>query len=231
MNIDFQWNLTEENFKAMMRHEQRTNLFGGVRFGHMSVEFRCTGGGYDDDYHVPTTDVFLLGEHDFGCQEYFMRTGAPYVILDDEFVVPVRRTLDGFKAAFEQIVTDWVNERDDMKPFACDYKTATMTDWGNRPEDFGEEPESQEIRIETSIGTIVVTDKGDTKNYPGVWIGIERSGGLFDIAVVEVDQSDKELPALFEARIYSTDIDNDSPIFDYKADAEHIDQYLKGEED
>ena len=45
----FDWDLTDENFKAMMKEEPHSGIFGSVRIGTFLVEFRCVGDGMDPD--------------------------------------------------------------------------------------------------------------------------------------------------------------------------------------
>lgn len=126
--IDFQWDLTEENFLRMMAEEQTTDIFGSLRFGEYLIEFRCTGGGYDDDYHIPTTDIYIYGES--GPEEYSLSDGTPYKLLDEEIFVPKRRTLAGFRYRIESMVcerlTDEESEIVDDKVYS---RTRTAKEW------------------------------------------------------------------------------------------------------
>lgn len=109
--IDFQWDFTDANFTRMMNHEITPDVFGSVRFGLILGEFRCTGGGYDPEHHVPTTDIFVWGksEAEYPYIDNYLKCGMPYLLLDDEIPVPKRRLLDNFKVAFELRVIDWLN--------------------------------------------------------------------------------------------------------------------------
>lgn len=226
--IDFQWEMTEENFRRMMAEEQTQDIFGAVRFGEYLVEFRCTGGGLDDQYHIPTTDVYHYGEE--GIEEYALADGVPYKLLDEEFRVPKRRRLESFKQAFENLVLSHLEKAPYTELFwscaACD--TVSHEAWN--PQTKEALPKQDEMRVHTDIGDIVVASKGD-KSYPGVWVGLERNGKRFDIAMVEVDQDvDPDDPCefpLLKAHIYSVYAYEDDPLYDYDADAYLIDKYLE----
>lgn len=111
--IDFQWSITEANFKAMMQHERRSDLFGSVRFGNFEIEFRCSADGLDEEFHDPVTDFFLYKcDRRFDTEGYVneMRDGTEYMILDDDFRIRTRRSLSRFKRDFEKLVDDYIDK-------------------------------------------------------------------------------------------------------------------------
>lgn len=224
ISIDFRWEVTEENFRRMMAEEQTTDIFGSLRFADYLVEFRCAGSGYDDDYHVPVTDIYIYGEE--GIEEYALANGVPYRLLDEEIIVPKRRTLESFKRRVQAIVYEKLG---DGESELCDelvYKpTRSHQDWNPQKK----EPlpiAEPEIRVPTDIGTIVVVSKGDYVGYPGVWVGLERKGKRFDVAMVEVDQDPYDEPNdLLKVHVYCTDPAHDDPIYAYTTDAAEIDKY------
>ena len=225
--INFVWDITEENFRRMMAEEQTSDIFGTLRFGMYLVEFRCTVSGLDDDYHIPTTDVYIYGES--GPEEYELCNGAPYRLLEDEIRVPKRRTLDAFKRSVENIVYEMVNGYSEIKIKHAYVPTKSYADW-NPVESKGEVDEIKpgEMRIPTIIGDIVIQDKGytGTCGYPGVYIGLDR-GKVFDIAMVEVDQDDADEEPLLKCHVYSNEPSHDYPIFDLHTDAQKIDKCLR----
>lgn len=214
--IDFQWELTEENFRRMFTDTDETDIFGSVRFGEYLVEFRMTAPGMDGELHVPTTDVYHYGEE--GCEEYYLCDGTPYHLLDEEIAVPKRRTLESFKRRVEAIVYEKLGDGDSE---LCDefayLPTRSDKDWNptNDPE----------IRVQTRLGTIVVSAKDGGGDYPGVWVGLERKGKRFDVAMVEVDQDPYDEPDLLKVHVYCTDPAHDDPICAYTTDAAEIDKY------
>lgn len=221
-NMNFRWDLNEHNFKRMMREEQTPDVFGSVRFGEYLVEFRCTGGGYDDDYHLPTTDVYHYGES--GIEDFHLADGTPYKILDTEFKVPRRRSLAGFIKAFEdEVLSDLFTSETDIDLRLALAPTLSHADWNPKPMD------ETELRVPTMIGDIVVKDKGygKTSGYPGVYVGLERNGKLFEVAMIECDQEfDEDEGPLLKCHVYCADPAHDDPIYDYTTDTAKIDSFL-----
>ena len=123
-DLNFVWKLTEDGFEKIRFDKQDTDVFGAVHFGRMMVEFRCNGGGFDDEYHDCTNDMYIYGDADEGMEEW-MRDNTPYRILDDDLPVPKRRTMDGFKRAVEQNILDYLNEHPNMIQYAI---SATVVD-------------------------------------------------------------------------------------------------------
>lgn len=128
-SIDFQWELTEENFRRMMAEEQTPDIFGSLRFGEYLIEFRCAVSGYDDNYHIPVTDIYIYGEE--GHEEYSLSDGTPYRILDEEILVPKRRTLESFKRRIMAIVYEKFGDGwSDIDPDKAVYvRTRTAKEW------------------------------------------------------------------------------------------------------
>ena len=221
-NVNFQWDLNEHNFKRMMREEQTPEVFGSVRFGEYLVEFRCAGGGFDDDYHIPITDVFHYGES--GVEDCYLEDGTPYKILDAEFKVPKRRSLAGFIKAFEhEVLSDLLTSETDIDPRLVVAPTLSYADWNPKSRN------ATELRIPTMIGDIVVRDKGygKTGGYPGVYVGVERNGKPFDVAMIECDQEfDEDEGPLLKCHVYCTDPAHDDPIYDYTTGPAEIDRFL-----
>lgn len=228
--INFQWELTEENFRRMFTDTAETDIFGSVRFGEYLVEFRMTNPGMYDEPHFLTTDVYHFGEE--GCEEYYLCDGTPYHILDEEFDIPRRRSLDGFKRAVEKEVIErvtthrfWGNYKSEISTLLAARPTLSHEAWNPKSGAKEAWTGDQDLRVQTRLGTIVVSSKDGGGDYPGVWIGLERKGRRFDVAMVEVDQDPYDDPNLLKVHVYCTDPAHDDPIYAYTTDAAEIDKY------
>lgn len=122
-DLDFVWKLTEDGFRKIRFDVQDTDVFGAMHVGKILVEFRCNGGGYDDEYHECTNDVYVFGESDEGLDLWVKDN--PYKLLDDEIYIPKRRTVEGFKRACERSMLDFLNAHPDLIKFAT---TDTVVD-------------------------------------------------------------------------------------------------------
>lgn len=115
--FNFVWEITEEGFKSIRCNEQSPDVFGALHFGRLLLEFRCAGGGYDDDYHPCISDLFIYGKHDVWYDWYV--NGVPYTFYEgDDFIVPKRRTIEGFKKACEQGVIRFLNQHPELIEYA-----------------------------------------------------------------------------------------------------------------
>lgn len=139
MNVNFRWDLTEKNFRRMFRDTDETGIFGSVRFGEYLVEFRMTNPGLADDHHEPTTDVYHYGED--GPEEYVLCDGTPYHLLDEEFTVPRRRSLEGFMRAVENEVIErittrtWCGYTSEINALDATCPTLSNEVWNPKPAD------------------------------------------------------------------------------------------------
>ena len=116
MKLDFVWKLTEDGFAKIRTDEQSPDVFGSVHVGMLLVEFRCAGGGYDDDYHPCICDTFLYGRYNESL-DYFVN-GVPYDMIEYDPVIPKRRSIDHFKSAFERSFEAFLGEHTDLIPYA-----------------------------------------------------------------------------------------------------------------
>lgn len=138
-NVNFKWDMTEENFRRMFSDTEETGIFGSVRFGEYLVEFRMTNPGLVDDPHEPTTDIYHYGEE--GPEEYVLCDGTPYHLLDEEFTVPRRRSLDGFMWAFEDEVIErimtrrWCGYNSEIDAMGAIQDTLSNEVWNPKPAD------------------------------------------------------------------------------------------------
>ena len=111
--LNFVWKLNEDGFEKIRTNEQSPDIFGAVHFGKILVEFRCTGGGYDDENHQCICDTFLFGKYNPDL-DYWVND-VPYDMIEDgDPVIPKRRTMAKFRSAFEQNVLEYLNERTDL---------------------------------------------------------------------------------------------------------------------
>ena len=227
--IDFQWSITESDFHAMMQHELRSDLFGSVRFGDFAVEFRCSNNGLDEAEHVPVTDFYLFGYDrrlDNVGYVHEMRDGQEYMILDDDFMVPTRRSLSRFKRDFEKLVDDYISDMWGEYIEHAESRTLPYSAWWSNEPEKKDPVDDEDLVVATNIGNIVVRTKADSKEYPGVWIGISRNGKEFDVAMIEVDQVSND-PAIMNVHVYSANPSKDEPVFDYSAGPMSIDNYFE----
>lgn len=138
-NVNFKWDMTEENFRRMFSDTEETGIFGSVRFGEYLVEFRMTNPGLADDHHEPTTDVYHYGED--GPEEYVLCDGTPYHLLDEEFTVPRRRSLEGFMRAVENEVIErittrtWCGYTSEINALDATCPTLSNEVWNPKPAD------------------------------------------------------------------------------------------------
>jgi len=128
--IDFQWDMTEENFRAMMKEECREDLFGSVRFGKMIVEFRCNGNGEDPDECQPVADLLLMGEHE-EAKQYGYVAWCELTHMDLYCIslpIPRRRCFDRFKREFEQMIDRVFTAYGELRKF-CECETLERSAW------------------------------------------------------------------------------------------------------
>lgn len=112
-DINFVWEMTDEQFESIQTEEQSPDMFGAVYFGNLLIEFRCAGGGYDPEYHIPIMDMYIYGTYD-DIYEYNMN-GVPYKFLDDVCLsIPNVRSKEEFQAEFEEEILDLLNERPEL---------------------------------------------------------------------------------------------------------------------
>jgi len=119
-NIDFQWDMTEEQFKTIMRKPNKWlshNYLGSVFFGNCKLEFIHE---YD-------------GEGSFICCNLFVREregydnlwdGTPYDSCEGfacqiENDIPKRRTFDAFARHIEHSIIESLNEYHQLIDSAC----------------------------------------------------------------------------------------------------------------
>ena len=122
-DLNFVWKLTEDGFEKIRFDKQDTDVFGAMHVGKILVEFRCNGGGFDDDYHECMNDVYVFGESD-EVLDLWVKDN-PYKLLDDEIYIPKRRTVESFKRACERSMLDFLNAHTDLIKFAV---TDTVVD-------------------------------------------------------------------------------------------------------
>lgn len=216
--INFQWEMDEVGFQALKEPLGAPDeVCGSVRFGDYLIEFRNTSDFYRESRGA---DIFVYGEEDWS-GETLLANGVPYRELANIVVIPNRRTLVAFKKKFEQ---EMLREIDRLNLYKADRPTRTANDWSLQKKE--KLPEKQEVRVRTKIGTIVVSEKND-QVYPGVWVGLERPNGRFDVAMIEVDQdADPDEQYLLKCHVYDTDIDHEDPVYDYCTDVVAIDNYI-----
>ena len=223
-NIDFQWDLTEENFRKMMAVDSG-DVYGDVRFGDMLVEFRYS---YDGEEKSVVSDMFLFGEHDIadGVQEY-MANDQPYFMLDEDMPIPSRRTLDSFKKRFEAIVFEKLGDEDSSinDKYVCT-TTRTHDEWypDSKNKYVPQGPYKIVASVPTILGDLVVMDVHDPE-YPGFRIGVKRPGEIFDPVWVEVCNETKTL----QAHVYSSDKYIDEPVYDGYFSEDEINKYIGNE--
>lgn len=221
--FNFEWDLTDENFGAMMKEEARSGLFGSVRIGTFLVEFRCTCDGMDPDYHLPTTDVYIFGKEDPEencCVNQYFANGTPYLQLDDEIVIPKRRDLEHFRVAFELRFVDWLQNAGKKYWEEIWKPTVSKDAWDTGNPDQPAPSDPSEIRVYTPHGALrakVVR----SKYYPGIWVDIERPDGSFGVALIEVDLVDNDVPML-KAHIYKPG--EDEPVYDARYTIDEVDK-------
>ncbi len=221
--FNFEWDMTNENFRAMMKEEARSWLFGSVRIGTFLVEFRCTCDGMDPDYHLPTTDVYIFGKEDpeeSCCVNQYFANGTPYLQLDDEIMIPKRRDLEHFKIAFELRFVDWLQNAGKKYWEEIRKPTVSKYAWDTGIVKEEESAECQELCIDTPYGTLIAHGSPD-HYYPGFWLSLKRPNGTFDMAYIEVDLADNDVPML-KAHIYKPG--EDEPVYDARYTIDEVDK-------
>ena len=213
--LDYQWEMTEENFHNMMAERMSDEPYGSLRVGRLMVMFRSGGAG-----HAPYTDILVHGKTgNDGCTTEYLDDGTPYLLLLDDIDVPKRRTMAKFMLEFEVYVSAWLCG--DGKRWMNDAleKTLPAGAWNpGKP--------SGTIRIGTSIGTLIA-EEVESDEYPGFRMLLERNGKPFEIALVEVDQSTWLNAPELKAHIWSSNPDVDEPVFDINMTADEIDSFQK----
>jgi len=127
MELDFQWHMTDEQYKFIRDEIKDKGIFGWMAVGNIIVEFRCVGGGYDDVFHFPVDDVYIYGQNDpeLGYEIH----GVPYLRLERDIDIPKRRTKEGFQRAFEQLVVSFITDNAELLvPEALNH-TVTEKEW------------------------------------------------------------------------------------------------------
>lgn len=221
----FDWDLTDENFKAMMKGECRTGLFGSVRIGTMLVEFRCIGGGVDPDECEPTTDIYVFGKEDpveKDCTNLYFgnKSRTPYIRIHDYVPVPQRRDLEHFKVAFELRFVGWLSNVGKKYWEEIRKPTISKEAWDTGIIKEEKPAERQKLCIDTPCGTLTAQASPD-RYYPGFWISLKRPDGTFDMALIEVDMLDGNVP-MFKAHIYAPG--KDEPVYDARFAMDEIDR-------
>ena len=108
MNLDFQWDMTEEDWKEYLRdhktHHEGEGIYGNCRFGKMIADFQHT---YDESDWYPYANLFLL-DKDTGYGE--TNSGRPYDYIGF-YYVPIRsKTFGSFKRNFEKYIAKEISK-------------------------------------------------------------------------------------------------------------------------
>jgi hypothetical protein len=110
MEIKFMWDVTEKEFRELMRPgdddaDDLTDYFGAVFFGNYKLEFvwNDVAGAYNN--------MFWYGREDVPDGAYaYLEDGTPYEEIDPPFVIPKRRTFASFAKNVEAQIIKWLND-------------------------------------------------------------------------------------------------------------------------
>ena len=110
MEIQFMWDMTNDEFKALMVHGKDSegldlsDYLGAVFFGNFKLEFIW------NDVAGAFNNLFWYGQEDRPGYAYaYLEDGTPYEELDPPFVIPKRRTFEAFAKNVEAQVTRLLN--------------------------------------------------------------------------------------------------------------------------
>lgn len=108
--IKFIWDMTEAEFKALMRPEKddlgqdMSDYLGALFFGNYKLEFIW------NDVAGAFNNMFWYGKEDIPDRAYaYLEDGTPYEEIDPPFTIPKRRTFDAFAKNIEEQVINWLN--------------------------------------------------------------------------------------------------------------------------
>ena len=110
MEIQFAWDMTEAEFKALMRPEKddlgqdMSDYLGALFFGNYKLEFIW------NDIAGAFNNMFWYGKEDVPDRAYaYLEDGTPYEEIYPSFTIPKRRTFDAFAKNIEEQVIKWLN--------------------------------------------------------------------------------------------------------------------------
>lgn len=185
--LDFQWEMTEEEFNRLMHpHDTSNNYCGAVHFGNCKLEFVFEH--VHGDNYVSFNNLYIYGNEDGYAK---LDDGTPYSYEDDMFCLPTVDDFGKWKAECERRIIHSLNYDQNMwLPYALERTKVKEWyphgKWYMTIEEAAGMVARELLADRTKTFAFCESDAEEAKGNPyrhvdnGGWYGIKRIDGFFD---------------------------------------------------
>lgn len=191
--IDFRWEMTEEEFNRLMHpHDTSNNYCGSVHFGDCKLEFVFEH--VNGDHYISINNLYIYGKDDGYAK---LDDGTPYSYEDDMFILPIIDDFGKWKDECERrIIHSLNNDQNFWLPYALQktkvHEWYPHGKWYMTIEEAAGMVARELLADRTKTFSFCESDAEEAKGNPykhyenGGWHGIKRIDGFFDNELSEL---------------------------------------------